>query len=112
MTELLKLLWLPTLQTLQMVVVSGLLSSLGGIVLGVLLVVTEKEGLCETQWLHRLLSLTTNTARSLPFIILLVAIIPFTRLVVGSAIGTRAAIVPLVVGTIPYVGRLVESALK
>lgn len=109
---LLKLLYFPTLQTLQMVIVSGLFSALGGMILGVLLVATEKGNVLEVRWLQRLLSAVTNIGRSLPFIILMVAIIPFTRWVVGSAIGTTAAIVPLVVGTIPYVARLVESALK
>ncbi|WP_263378195.1 MetQ/NlpA family ABC transporter substrate-binding protein [Granulicella paludicola] len=112
MRELLQLLWEPTLQTLAMVAVSVLISGVGGGVLGVLLVVTERGGLLPVVGLNRFLNILTNIGRSIPFIILMVAIIPFTRSVVGTSIGTTAAMVPLVVGAIPYVGRLVEGALR
>ena len=112
MKELLQLLWEPTLQTIAMVAVSALISGGGGTVLGVLLVVTEQGGLLPAPWLNRFLNTLTNIGRSIPFIILMVAIIPFTRWVVGTSIGTTAAMVPLVVGAIPYVGRLVEGALR
>jgi len=110
--ELLQLLWAPTVQTIAMVVVAALISGVGGTLLGVLLVVTEQGGVLPAPLLSRLLNTLTNVGRSIPFIILMVAIIPFTRWVVGTSIGTTAAMVPLVVGAIPYVGRLVEGALR
>ncbi len=112
MHELAPLLWDSTLETLYMVAVSAVFCILGGLPLGVLLVVTRRDGVLEAPWLNRVLAGITNFGRSVPFIILLVAIIPFTRLVVGTSIGTNAAVVPLVVGAIPYVARLVESALE
>jgi ABC-type methionine transport system permease subunit len=110
--ELAPLLWDSTLETLYMVAVSAVFCIVGGLPLGVLLVVTRRDGVLEAPWLNRVLAGITNFGRSVPFIILLVAIIPFTRLVVGTSIGTNAAVVPLVVGAIPYVARLVESALE
>ncbi len=112
MPELLHLLIGPTLETLEMVITSAAVSGLFGTVLGVLLVVTERGRVLSAPWTYRVLNTLTNIGRSIPFIILLVAIIPFTRWIVGSAIGTRAAIVPLIVGAIPYVGRLVEATLR
>jgi D-methionine transport system permease protein len=111
MGELSSLLWQSTLETLYMVSISALFSACGGLALGLLLVVTRTGGILGAKWLNRLLETVTNTARSIPFIILLVAIVPFTRFVVGTSIGTDAAIVPLVVGAIPYVARLIEAAL-
>ncbi len=112
MSDLLHLLWEPTLQTIAMVLVSALISGVIGTALGVLLVVTEEGGVLSAPWLCRVLNMLSNIGRSIPFIILMVAIIPFTRWVVGTSIGTTAAMVPLVVGAIPYVGRLVEGALR
>ena len=112
MPELLHLLIQPTLETLEMVLVAAIISGLLGTVLGVLLVVTERGRVLSRPWLYRVLSAVTNIGRSVPFIILLVAIIPFTRWLVGSSIGTTAAMVPLVVGAIPYVARLVEATLR
>lgn len=112
MRELLGLLWEPTLQTLYMVALSALLSGLGGLLLGVALVTTQEGQIFHAPWLYRILNVVTNIGRSVPFIILLVAILPFTRWLIGTAIGTSAAVVPLVVGAIPYVGRLVEAALR
>ena len=106
------LLWKSTLETLYMVGVSTLLAAIGGLVVGVLMVATERGRVLSAPRLNRVLGAVVNVGRSVPFIILLVAIIPLTRWLTGSAIGTQAAIVPLVVGTIPYVARLVESALK
>lgn len=98
-------------ETLQMVVVSTTVAVALGTPLGVLLTITSPGHL----WPHRLLNQTlsglVNAGRSLPFIILLVAVIPFTRLLVGTSIGTVAAIVPLSVAAIPFVARLVEAAL-
>lgn len=98
-------------QTLTMVFSSGLIGFIFGIPLGVLLHLTKKDNLLDNQVLNKLLSVVVNIGRSIPFIILLVAIIPFTRFIVGSSIGTAAAIVPLTIGAIPFIARLVEGAL-
>lgn len=99
-------------QTLYMVVVASVLSGLGGIPLGLLLFATRKNGIWPKPLLNKSLGFVVNMLRSIPFIILLVAIIPFTRFIVGTSIGTNAAIVPLVVGAIPFIGRIVENALE
>ncbi len=98
-------------QTLTMVFVSGVIGFVIGIPLGVTLHLTKKNGLLENTAVNNILGIIVNIGRSIPFIILLVAIIPFTRFVVGSSIGTAAAIVPLAVGAIPFIARLVEGAL-
>ncbi|MGF1726007.1 methionine ABC transporter permease [Photobacterium nomapromontoriensis] len=98
-------------QTLVMVFASGLIGFLIGIPVGVALHLTKNNGLLANPVANQILSTITNVGRSIPFIILLVAIIPFTRFVVGSSIGTAAAIVPLTVGAIPFIARLVEGAL-
>ncbi|MCX6593236.1 MAG: ABC transporter permease [Acidobacteria bacterium] len=111
MSELLRLLLPATLETLAMVSASGLLAGTGGLLLGILLTVTAPGRLYPAPLLHRLLSAVINFGRSVPFIILIVAVVPFTRLIAGTSIGTAAAIVPLVLGALPYVARLVEAAL-
>lgn len=98
-------------QTLYMIAVSGVLSVLLGIPLGVLLYTTRARQILANPWLSRMMGGLTNIIRSIPFIILLVAIVPLTRLIVGTSIGTNAAIVPLTLGAIPFVGRMVENAL-
>ncbi len=98
-------------ETLVMVAASAAFSALFGIPLGVALHVTKPGAVLAHPLLHRLLGTLVNIGRSVPFIILLVAIIPFTRFVVGTSIGTIAAIVPLTVGAIPFVARLIEGAL-
>jgi ABC-type methionine transport system permease subunit len=112
MGELINLLVQPTLETLAMVFVSATISGILGTALGVLLVVTERGKVLSTPWLYRVLNTITNIGRSIPFIILMVAIIPVTRWLVGTSIGTTAAMVPLVTGAIPYVARLVEATLR
>ncbi len=82
-----------------------------GIPLGVILHTTKKEGLLENLPLNRALGAVVNIGRSVPFLVLMVAIIPVTKLIVGTFIGTTAAIVPLTIGAIPFVARLIESAL-
>lgn len=99
-------------ETLYMVGISLALSALIGIPLGVLVVVTEAGHIWEHRWFNRLLGLITNLARSVPFIIFMVAMIPFTRWIVGTSIGTTAAIVPLTVSAIPFMARVAESGLK
>ncbi|MBY6188549.1 ABC transporter permease [Marinobacter hydrocarbonoclasticus] len=110
-SDLFPLLWGATLQTLQMVFLSGLIAALAGIPLGVILHLTKSGQLLENVAVNRVLGMLVNAGRSVPFIILLVAIIPFTRLVVGTSIGTMAAVVPLTVGAIPFIARLIEGAL-
>lgn len=99
------------IDTLHMVGMSLLVGSLIGIPLGILLVVTRPGGVLESKVLYGILNPVINIVRSLPFIILLVAIIPFTRFVVNTSIGTSAAIVPLIIYIAPYIGRLVENSL-
>lgn len=110
--DMLKLLFEALLDTTYMVAVSTLISTLLGIPLGVILVVTDKRGILESLYINRVLGSIVNAARSTPFIILMVAIIPLTRLLTGTSIGTNAAIVPLSLAAIPFVGRVVEAALK
>ncbi|EAS41972.1 ABC transporter permease [Photobacterium profundum] len=98
-------------QTLTMVFASGLIGFALGIPLGVALHLSKEGGQLENRTLNKVLGTVVNIGRSIPFIILLVAIIPFTRFIVGSSIGTAAAIVPLTVGAIPFIARLVEGAL-
>ncbi|EHD19823.1 MULTISPECIES: methionine ABC transporter permease [Brenneria] len=97
--------------TLIMVSVSLALGSLFGIPLGILLVVTRPGGLLQSAALYRILNPLVNIIRSLPFIILLIAILPLTRLIVNTTIGTPGAIVPLIVFIAPYISRLVENSL-
>ncbi|MFC1507639.1 methionine ABC transporter permease [Pseudomonadota bacterium] len=98
-------------QTLTMVLASGIIGFALGIPLGVALHLSKEGGQLENRTLNKVLGTVVNIGRSIPFIILLVAIIPFTRFIVGSSIGTAAAIVPLTVGAIPFIARLVEGAL-
>ena len=98
-------------QTNTMVFSSGLLGLLFGIPLGTLLHLTKPGNLLQNVVVNKILDIVVNIGRSIPFIILLVSIIPFTRFVTGSAIGTSAAIVPLTIGAIPFVARLIEGNL-
>ncbi|GHX08450.1 ABC transporter, permease protein [Vibrio cholerae] len=100
-----------TWQTLYMVAIAGLVGFALGIPLGVILHTTKKDGLLENLPLNRVLGAVVNIGRSVPFLVLMVAIIPVTKLIVGTFIGTTAAIVPLTIGAIPFVARLIESAL-
>ncbi|SDE90627.1 D-methionine transport system permease protein [Fontibacillus panacisegetis] len=99
------------IETIQMVGISLFVGSLIGIPFGILLVVTRPGGVLENKVLYAILNPIINIIRSLPFIILLVAIVPFTRLIVQTSIGTSAAIVPLIIYIAPYIGRLVENSL-
>lgn len=111
MNELIGLLWQATLETLYMVAVATVVSAVGGLAGGMLLVATANGSVLRSPFMHRILAAIVNIGRSIPFIILMVAVVPFTRLVVGTSIGTDAAIVPLILAAIPYTARLVESAL-
>ncbi|MDR5860347.1 ABC transporter permease [Halomonas eurihalina] len=101
-----------TLDTLYMVAVSGLIAAALGVPLGVMLYVTRPRQILAQPVLNGVLGIITNIGRSIPFIILMVAIIPFTRTLVGSSIGTNAAVVPLTLAAIPFIARLVEGALN
>ena len=100
-----------TVDTLVMTLASTLFAYVIGVPLGVLLVITAKDGLWPQRALNTVLGWIVNVGRSIPFIILLVAIIPFTRVVVGTSLGVPGAIVPLTVAAIPCVGRMVEQSL-
>lgn len=98
-------------ETLIIVFFSGVISSLIGIPIGIILVVTRPGYILENKIIYSLLEKVVNVFRSIPFIILLAAIIPFTRFVMGTTIGIKGALVPLVVGVIPFVARQIESSL-
>jgi len=99
-------------ETLLMTAVAGLFSLLAGLPLGLILVTTSPGGIAENRSINRLLGVVINGFRSLPFIILLVALIPFTRLLVGTSLGTWAAIVPLSITATPYFARVAEVSLR
>ena len=110
--QIINLLITGTLDTLQMTIISTVMAMLLGIPLGVVLVVTSKGHILENVALNKVLGAIVNATRSVPFIILMVAIIPFTRMVVGTSIGTTAACVPLTIAAIPFLARLVETSIK
>jgi D-methionine transport system permease protein len=109
--QLLGNLWTATLETLYMVSVSALLAALFGLPLGLLLVMTSPRGFLPHPSINQVLGSVVNAGRSLPFIILLVAIIPLTRLIVGTTIGSTAALVPLTLSAIPFYARVAETSL-
>ncbi|ASL41041.1 MULTISPECIES: methionine ABC transporter permease [Acetobacter] len=109
---ILDLLWHATVETLIMVLVSGFIAVLFGLPLAVFMVVAGRGGLYPLPVLPRLLGVVIDAIRAVPFIILLVLLIPFTRIVVGSALGTTAAIVPLSIAAIPYFARIAEVSLR
>ena len=100
------------IETLYMVAASAVMSYVIGLPLGILLVVTSRGHIMPAPWVERTLGTVINILRSAPFIVLMVALIPFTRMVIGTSIGTTAAVVPLVVAAAPFVARVVESSLK
>lgn len=100
-----------TLETVYMVLVASLLAILVGLPLGTILYITRKGNILEQKTLNHSLSIVMNITRSIPFIILMVAVIPFTRMLVGSSIGTNAAIVPLSLAAMPFLARIIENAL-
>lgn len=101
-----------TLETLQMVGLSSLLTLLLGLPLGLLLVSTARGGLTASTTVNRVVGFVANIVRSLPFLILMISVIPFTRIVVGTSLGWQAAVVPLTIGAIPFYARLVETAVR
>ena len=99
-------------ETVVMTVASGVISLVFGLPLGLALVATARGGIAENLWINRTLGAVVNGFRSVPFIILLVALIPVTRLIVGTSIGTWAAIVPLAIAATPYYARIAEVSLR
>ncbi len=100
-----------TLDTLYMTLVSTAIAYLIGIPLGVILVMTRRDGICPAPKTNAVLGTIVNVMRSVPFLILIIVLIPFTRLVAGTSIGATATIVPLIVGAAPFIARMVESSL-
>lgn len=99
-------------ETLVMVFFSTLFGYLFGLPLGVILYMSDKDGIKPNKTLYRILDVIVNIGRSIPFLILLILIIPFTKMIVGKSYGTAATIVPLTISAIPFIGRMVESSLK
>ncbi len=99
-------------ETLIMVGISGVIGAGVGVPIGIVLYLTDRHGVLANRAVNGVLGIVINAVRSTPFIILLVAVIPFTRLIVGTSIGTAAAIVPLTISAAPFVARLVETALR
>lgn len=112
MNQLLLLMLEGTKETLYMTLISTVFAYLLGVPVGVILFITDKNGVLECRSVNTILGVIVNLTRSIPFIILLVAILPFTRAVVGTTIGSTATIVPLVIAAAPFVARMVESSLK
>lgn len=98
-------------ETLVMVSVAGIISTMIGLLMGIILVVTKKDGILENRLINNILGKFINIFRSIPFVILLAALIPVTRFFMGTTIGLKGAIVPLVFGSAPFVARQIESAL-
>lgn len=99
-------------ETLYMTLVSSLIAYIFGLPMGVLLVITDKGHIFENIWINRFLGTLINILRSVPFLILLIAVIPITRFITGTTLGSTATIVPLVIGSAPFIARLVEGSLK
>ncbi|RYL93542.1 methionine ABC transporter permease [Sporolactobacillus sp. Y61] len=104
--------WLATEQTLYMTLVSGVLTFVIGLILGLILFLTAKGGLYEQLFVYRIVAAVVNVFRSIPFIILIILLIPFTVLIVRTMIGATAALPAIIIGTAPFYGRLVEISLR
>ena len=107
-----KMIGVGILETLYMTFFSSFLAYLIGLPLGVLLVVTDKAGIAPFVLLNKVLGVIVNLIRSVPFVILLIAVMPFTRFIIGTTLGSTAVVVPLIIASAPYIARLVESSLK
>ena len=99
-------------QTLYMTILSTVVGYVFGLPLGVMLAVSDKDGLRPNKAVYKVLDVISNIIRSIPFLILLILIIPLTRIIVGQSYGSSATVVPLVVAAIPFIGRMVESSIK
>lgn len=108
-----KVLIFPALiETIYMVFLSGIFSIIIGIFLGIILYVTQKGGLMENLYTNKILGMVINIGRSIPFVVLIILVLPLSRLMLGSSIGSTAAVIPLTIAAIPFVARLIESDLK
>ena len=113
MQQIFEMLILPSLwATLKMLAISGILSVIFGFIVGVILILTDKDGLSPNRVIYRILDIVVNIIRSFPFIILMISIIPLTRIIVGSSIGETTALVPLTVAATPFMGRIFQSSFK
>ncbi|QJA08312.1 ABC transporter permease [Romboutsia sp. CE17] len=99
-------------ETLIMIAIPTLIATIIGFILAIILVVTKPDGLKPCNTIYKVLGFIVNIFRSFPFIILMVALIPFTRMLVGTSIGVKAAIVPITIGSAPFIARIIESALN
>lgn len=106
------MIWVGLLQTLYMTILSTLLAYIIGLPLGVILILTQEGGITPKPVLYRILDVIVNILRSIPFLILLITVMPLTRLIVGTTIGSNATVVPLVIAAFPFIARMVESSLK
>jgi D-methionine transport system permease protein len=111
MTNILPALFAATIETLIMVAISVSFCLVFGLAFGAWLAISSPQGIAPSRSMHPILAAFANISRSIPFLVLIVLLLPFTRLLVGTSIGTAAAIIPLVVGGTPYAARLVEAAL-
>ncbi|MHB8128093.1 MAG: methionine ABC transporter permease [Mobilitalea sp.] len=107
-----KMIGVGILETLYMTIFSSLIAYGIGLPLGILLVVTDKEGIAPFVLFHKILGVIVNLIRSIPFIILLITVMPITRAIIGTTIGPTAVVIPLIIASAPYIARLVESSLK
>jgi D-methionine transport system permease protein len=110
--KMLKIVSNPIFDTLFMVFLAGLFSTILGSPIGILLVVTKEGNILENKRFNKLLQIIINTFRSIPFIILMVCLMPLTRMIIGTTIGRTAAIVPLSISAAPFVARMIEGALN
>lgn len=101
-----------TRDTLYMTLMSTLFGYVLGLPMGIILTVTDKNGICENAVIYKILDFIVNIIRSIPFLILLILVIPLTKLLVGKSYGSTATIVPLVIAAAPFIARMVESSLK
>ncbi len=99
-------------ETIYMTVISTAVAYLLGLPLGIILNVTDEKGICPMRWVNRVLSVIVNFFRSIPFIILMIAMLPVAKLIVGTSLGNKATIVMLIIAAAPYVARMVESSIS
>ncbi|MEG0378748.1 MAG: methionine ABC transporter permease [Eubacterium sp.] len=111
-SAMINMIWWGLLQTLYMTLASTLISYVLGIPMGVILVACDKDGVKPMPILHKILNVVVNITRSIPFLILLIAVLPITRFITGTTIGSNATIVPLVMAASPFIARMVESSLR
>lgn len=100
------------LETLYMTGLATLFGYVLGLPLGIVLAITDKNGICPNRFIYRVLDIIANILRSIPFLILLILLIPFTRLLVGQSYGSSATVVPLVVAATPFIARMIEGSIK